>query len=347
MQNFWTSQFALADKLLVKSHALLITSAPGHGAGEFAMQLAQSQLCETDNSSRPCNQCAACRWFSQNSHPDFRLVSPDSVQDDDDGNATQPGDSDAAADSKKTKRRSKEIVVGSVRALTDFIQVGAHRQRGRVILVTPAQAMNTITANTLLKTLEEPTRGLLFLLATEAPSALMPTIRSRCQTLALPPIEPQQAVTWLAAEAGLSLEQAKSALQLQGGAPFTALALSSPENAAIHRLVIEALAGLPDTGLVDSAGVLQAAEPEVVFAVLQRWLEDLARVAVGAPPRFFIDKRNRLDALVVRAQLTLRLDRLMAVASAVERDSRLVNHPLNWRLFCEQTLLRYCELYRL
>jgi DNA polymerase III subunit delta' len=344
MFKTWTSQFTLADKLLAKSHALIITSPPGHGASEFAQIVAQSRFCESISTVKPCGECSGCRWFRQATHPDFRLVAPDSGEGDenaDDAAATSDG-----GEAKKSKRKSKEIVVGAIRALTDFVQVGSHRQRGRVVLVEPANAMNTIAANTLLKTLEEPTPGLLFLLVTESPGALLPTIRSRCQLLALPVIEAGQAVGWLAQQTGMSSEQAKLALALKGGAPFTALAHASPENAAIHRLVIEALAGLPDTGLVDSAGALQAAEPVMVFEVLQRWLEDLARVAVGASPRFFSDRHDRLKALVVRAKLAQRLGDLMMVISVIERDSRLVNHPLNWRLFCEQTLLRYCELFK-
>ncbi len=345
MFKTWSSQFTLAEKLLAKSHALIITSPPGHGAAEFAQILAQARFCEAVSPVKPCGQCPGCRWFGQASHPDFRLVAPDSGDGDDD--ADESAAVSDGAESKKFKRKSKEIVVGAIRALTDFVQVGSHRQRGRVVLVSPAHAMNTIAANTLLKTLEEPTPGLLFLLVTESPGALLPTIRSRCQLLALPVIEPAEAVSWLAKQTGLASEQARLTLALKGGAPFTALAHASPENAAIHRLVIEALAGLPDTGLVDSAGALQAAEPVVVFEVLQRWLEDLARVAVGGSPRFFSDRHDRLNALVARAKLVQRLGDLMTAISVVERDSRLVNHPLNWRLFCEQTLLRYCELFRL
>jgi DNA polymerase III subunit delta' len=348
MFNSWTSYFTLAEQLLRKSHALIVTSPVGHGAGPFAHILAQSRLCEAQQGVKPCHQCPACHWFSQGNHPDFRFVGPHSADAEGEGDDAGAEVAEAgASEAKKSKRKSQEIVVGAVRALADFVQVGAHRQRGRVVVVQPAHAMNAITGNTLLKTLEEPTPSLLFLLVTEAPGALLPTIRSRCQVLALPSVPLDEGAAWLASSAGLALAKAKLALQAEGGAPFTAQALADPENAAIHRLVIEALAGLPDTGLVDSAGVLQEAEPNVVFPILQRWLEDLARVAVGSSPRFFADRQERLEALVAKAKLRQRLASLLAVANVIERDSRLVNHPLNWRLFCEQTLLRYCELYKL
>ncbi len=342
MFNLWDSQFTLAESMLAKSHALIITSPPGHGAYWFAQRLAQRRLCEAQATEKPCFKCPACHWFEQDSHPDFRLLSPESAEPE-----SQNTEGEAAvAETKKSKKAPSEIAVGAVRALSDFVQVGSHRRNGRVILVAPAHAMTTITANTLLKTLEEPTARLLFLLATESPGKLLATIRSRCQILTLPAIAIEAAAAWLSQEATMSAAEAKSLLQASGGAPFTALAQSEPENAAIHRLVIEALAGLPDTGLVDSASALQEAEPVVVFRVLQRWLEDLARVAVGGSPRFFPDRQQRLQSLVSRAKLSQRMAQLMSVASEIERDRRLSTHPLNWRLFCEQTLLRYCELYR-
>jgi DNA polymerase-3 subunit delta' len=87
-----------------------------------------------------------------------------------------------------------------MRDAVEFAQRTSGRGRGKVVLVYPAERMNTITANTLLKTLEEPPGDVRFVLASEAAHQLLPTIRSRClgHTMRWP--EPAEALAWLAGE---------------------------------------------------------------------------------------------------------------------------------------------------
>ena len=67
-----------------------------------------------------------------------------------------------------------------MRDAVEFAQRTSGRGRGKVVLVYPAERMNHVTANALLKTLEEPAGDLRFVLASEAAHQLLPTIRSRC-----------------------------------------------------------------------------------------------------------------------------------------------------------------------
>jgi DNA polymerase III subunit delta' len=356
MFNAHLNQLAEAHQALLKSQALLITAPLGHGAGLFARTLAKARLCEqrgvNPDSLIACEHCPSCHWFALGHHPDYRRLSLDNMDElaeSDDGS----GDTEVVvetASSKKAAKKPNQITLEALRSLGDFFTVGGHRGQGRFVIIEPVEALNSFAANRLLKTLEEPTPGLVFLLVAESTKSILATIRSRCHVIALPAVPSQEAQEWVAKylsnvgskTIGISASQIMRLVQEAGGAPLLAAQLADPEQNAIHRLVLDAIAALPDTDLVDTAQALQAAEPKVVFSVLQRWLEDLARVCAGAAPRYFGEHQQRLILLAKRTQL----QKIGIANEALMRERRLVSHPLNWRLFCEQTLAIYVRSYR-
>ncbi len=86
----------------------------------------------------------------------------------------------------KKRKPSREIRVEAMRDAVEFAQRTSGRGRGKVVLVYPAERMNHVTANALLKTLEEPPGDLRFVLASESAQQLLPTIRSRCLSHTMP-----------------------------------------------------------------------------------------------------------------------------------------------------------------
>jgi DNA polymerase-3 subunit delta' len=82
-------------------------------------------------------------------------------------------------------RQRKEIAVDDVRRIAPFLRLTAAEGGWRVVVLDGADAMNRAGQNAVLKILEEPPKGALLLLVTERPSALLPTIRSRCRLLTL------------------------------------------------------------------------------------------------------------------------------------------------------------------
>ena len=106
----------------------------------------------------------------------------------------------------KAKRFATAFPVDEVRRLRSFL---AHRAAGdgwRVVIVDEANELNVNAANALLKSLEEPPARTVFLLVSSAPGSLVPTIRSRCRTLTLPPLDDRSA----AAAATQALDAADS-----------------------------------------------------------------------------------------------------------------------------------------
>lgn len=325
-------------------HALLIHGPASIGKSAFAEELARSLLCESPlPDGAACGRCSACGWFAQGNHPDFRRLAPASAEEGGDGDAgagEEPagkagGPSGGKGGSRSGSKPSRDIRIDQVRALERFTGVGGHRGSTRIVLIDPADAMNAAAANALLKTLEEPSGGARFVLVTDRPDALPATIRSRCRMLALHLPATDEAAPWLAADAGVDLAQARAWLAAAGGAPLRARRFADPAQAAIHRLVVETVAGLPETGIVQAADALVDVAPAIWVATLQTWVVDLQRVCVGAPPRYFPDRAERLGALARRAGLAA-LDRL---AVRLDRTARAVDHPLNPRLMVEDALL--------
>lgn len=91
---------------------------------------------------------------------------------------------------EKGKRLKGEITVDEVRKLKNFFALSSAGGGRRVVIVDVADEMNNNAANALLKLLEEPPEGAVLLLISHQPSRLLPTIRSRCRELRLPPLAP-------------------------------------------------------------------------------------------------------------------------------------------------------------
>ena len=150
----WQAVNGLRERM---PHAILLHGPAGTGKSAFAALLAKSLLCEAPlQDGQACGACLSCGWFSQYSHPDFRRVRPE-IFDDGDSDASDNSDADAEGETKKTaksaKAPSREIKIEQIRAMAGFMNLSTHRNGFRIVLLYPAEALNTISANALLKTL--------------------------------------------------------------------------------------------------------------------------------------------------------------------------------------------------
>ncbi len=200
--GLWQSLCRLAESNRMP-HALLLAAPAGMGKQQFARALAQWQLCQQKTAEGACGHCRSCQLLQAGSHPDLLWVSPETEGD----------------------KVSKVIKIEQARAVVEFANQTAQMQGYRVVVLSPADALNTASANALLKTLEEPGQRSLFLLLTDKPAALLPTIRSRCQLLPLTVPDEQVAKGWLAQHIPDDLQR-ETVWQLSRGAPEAAQVLA-------------------------------------------------------------------------------------------------------------------------
>ncbi|MEO7241293.1 MAG: DNA polymerase III subunit delta' [Variovorax sp.] len=276
-------QPALADLLRQRGHAWLLYGPSGLGQYELALALASAWLCEQPSPEGACGRCVSCHAISVRTHADLCVLMPEITLQ---AFGWPLDDKSQQALDEKTRKPSREIRVEAMRDAVGFAQRTSARGRGKVLIVYPAERMNVFTANALLKTLEEPPGDLRFVLASDAASQLLPTIRSRCMSLALPWPSADVALDWLASEK-VAPHEAQSWLLAAGGRPGDALALARegrPASAwaalpkALHRGGADGVAAMSEV----SGGT-----PARAVEALQKLCHDLFVRASGAAPRFF------------------------------------------------------------
>ena len=305
------------DLLAQRGHAWLLQGPSGLGQYELALALVSAWLCEKPTVQGACGNCPSCHAVAVRTHADLAVLMPETVM-------IELGWplSEKAQDEidKKTRKPSKEIRVDAMRDAVEFSQRTDARGRGKAVLVFPAERMNTITANTLLKTLEEPPGDVRFVLAAEAAHMLLPTIRSRCLAHTLKGPEADEALTWLSGQ-GVTVPVAQSLLRSAGGRPTDVL------RQAESGLSPDWWAALPKAMRGGDARHLANMSPAQAIDALQKLCHDMVLRHSGAAPRFF-DASQLPPSHASVAVLSDWFKRLM-------QSSRTAEHPFNAGLMLE------------
>ena len=205
------------------SHAQLFSGKSG--SAKLALALAYSQYlnCENKTENDSCGSCSSCLKFSNLSHPDLHLIFPVLKVN---GVKNPTSDSfvnqwrelilsnqyisindwiDSFGTENKTGQQGS-IYIDEAASIQRKLSLKNYEAKYRVVLIWMPERMNLTVANKLLKLLEEPPKGTIFILVSEDANNLLPTIISRLQTLKIPDFSPEDIVHYFG---GITLEKAK------------------------------------------------------------------------------------------------------------------------------------------
>ncbi len=196
-------------RLLIKKrvpHSLLLAGADGIGKKHLALELAKSFVCQNPQAGEACDVCAACRRADKFTFPKA-----------DDRDAFKRVVFSEHSDIGLVLPYNKNILVDAIRELEREANFRPFEAAARFFIIDDADKMNDAASNALLKTLEEPPATSYIFLVTSRPDALLPTIRSRCQTLRFAPIEAKETENYLIKTKQFSFDDAALLAKLSGG----------------------------------------------------------------------------------------------------------------------------------
>ncbi len=327
----------IAGEVDDRHHGAVLGGINGIGKREFSLALAQKYLC-SNPAEYACDDCQSCRLFNAGSHPDFHvLVSEQEIEF---GRLELLSAYAARYPEERPgrERKSSVIKVEKVRQLIDRFYQSSYIGTGRVALLLPADRMNLNAANALLKLLEEPPPQSLFLLVTDQPGALLPTIRSRCivETLSTP----SEAVVgdWLEGRTEVESTLLRGAIE-SGEGPLQILAAAESGELAQRdanlRVIGALLAGTEDPVALSEG--LSKQDPNQLLYWMQGLVCQMARWQVAGSPSPWSDSR----AVSARP---LSAEALFGVYDKISAYRRLARDQLNLRLAVEEILISLREL---
>ena len=342
-------------------HAIMIHGQPGIGKFDFALHLAKALLCENTSSAKPCCQCEACHWFDTGNHPDFLGVVPEDQShllpheaiDGADNADEKPkkGKKKAEDDGDKAdKKASSFIKVDQVRDALEGINTAPHRGIQRVVLINPVETLQAVSANTLLKTLEEPPESTLFILVSDRLDRVLPTIRSRCRLVALPRPQSDQAVSWLKgqlASQGMNAHESdiEEVLSQMGGAVMDALdhlSGAKEESANLSPMMLKALAeGAKVNWLGIAENTYKASMPEFLV-IFERWIADLLSTQQSGHVRYYPTMKSELERCAKIANPNKLADFWKVLLDARRHEL----HALAQRVQMEALFIRYQDIFK-
>ena len=259
-----------------------------------------------------CGRCRTCRAISADRHPDIHLLAP----------------------------TGKMIKVEQIRQLRDTIAMKPFEATARVVIIEDAHAMNTPAANALLKSLEEPPPDTVFLLLTDQPGRMLPTVVSRCQVIRFTPLSAEAILKGLRAAGDLTAADAELIARLAGGSMRAAEKMAAPSWRRHRGMVLALMASIdtlpPGLLLALAAHLADATVPALEsLAIMETWIRDVLMADVAPDRLINVDLMEKIQYSAERTTAETSLHR----AQAIRRARRRLDGNANAKLTVEHLLL--------
>jgi len=270
-------------------HALLFTGVKG--VGKKRCSIAFAMLCNctdlrflsgTDNEPRvnPCGHCSSCKKIKSGNHPDIIIVEPSGTY----------------------------IRIDQIRNLCRLLALRPHEAHLRVVIISDAQALTTEAGNALLKELEEPPSGTLFILTAPQKSDLLPTVLSRSQVIGFNPFSLNDLISILKSRHGANHNDALIMAAMAGGSLSTAITMWKSKNRIdfIHQrkwlinFVNNCIISEPSPDMLFASALRLAKNKEFFLdslKVIKSWLRDLVIYKYSPEKIFNKDMTNEVKEI--------------------------------------------------
>ena len=197
------------------SNSLLFAGDEGVGKRQFALELAKAFICKEPVDFQACRACPACRRADE-----FTLPTSDKGDDYERVFFSKHPDIGMVIPFKRNVR------INAIRDLEREANFRPYEAQARFFIIDDAEKMNDAAANALLKTLEEPPSTTYIFLITSRPDSLLPTIRSRCQTIRFAPVVAAEIEQYLINERAFTHDEARLAARLARGSIGRAVSIN-------------------------------------------------------------------------------------------------------------------------
>ena len=268
------------------SHTVLLSGAQGSGKTAWAKALAAAWLCQNPQADGACGSCASCVYFASGTHPDFTALLPE--------------------------KEGGRLPIDSLRE-NIHAQIALAPQVGtRSVWLIDADALSEAGQNALLKVLEEPPAHAYFVLTVSETAKLLPTLLSRAEILAVPPLSDERLDRLLREEGIEDPAVRQLALTFSRGLPGPAEKIAKDERfPQLRRDAFARLKAFPEHTIAEllTADYDDLAEAKgeinVIIMFWQSFMRDLSLIACGARDEFLMhrDLAPELRALARRYQL--------------------------------------------
>jgi DNA polymerase-3 subunit delta' len=315
----WLEQAYTADRL---PHGMIFAGPTGVGKATTARALGTLLLCENPQKTSPCGTCSSCIALNADTHPDFHVITKELIRYHD-----------------KTGR-SKGIDL-SIHVLRPELIEPAGRKpvmgRAKIFVIEQAETMNPQAQNALLKTLEEPAGRTAIILLTDSPGSLLPTIRSRCQTLRFNPL-PEELVRQQLAGRNIPPDQAATAAAFSRGSLGTALkwiedGVIAPA-ADLSSQIDAAFEGTPPNDL--PAWLKKAADQYAEKQLERDELSSKDQATREALTLYFLIAADRARHRLTTTQSPHELERACAIIDSIARAESYLDSNVNTGLVLQQ-----------
>ena len=257
-------------------NAMLFWGPGGVGKAFTAIELAKAVNCK-ERVDDACDKCLQCRKIAHGNHPDVKIVVPTAKVEKESKSGKRPQPTEKLQSVKKTRN----IRIEHIEEVNEICSLRPYESEWRTVIFQDAERMNFQAQNHFLKMLEEPPGRTLFVLLTEYPRMLLPTIRSRCQMVRFRTLRPETVLALLQRERELAPETAESIAALSQGRMDRALDLVDSEKRDIVLHVIDQLReGADPVDLAEEFSKSLTAQRKQIEAVIDAELKiDLEDIA--------------------------------------------------------------------